>query len=102
MTSDLQKLQSVISDTKKLICLAEEGDWDALVMLEKTRDVELKQLFETSPDIEPSVLADGIQFILDKNKILTQFSLSQRDSIRMEMSKAGHAHKAVSAYLTTA
>lgn len=102
MTSDLQKLQSIISETKKLIHLAEEGDWDAVVTLEKTRDVDLKQLFETSPDIEPSALAEGIQFILNKNKILTQYSLSQRDSIRMEMSKAGRAHKAINAYLTTA
>lgn len=101
MTSDSHQLQSIISDTKKLIHLAEEGDWDTLVELEKTRDVDLKKLFETSPDIEPSVLAEGIQFILNKNKILTKFSLSQRDSIRMEISKAGHAHKAINAYLTT-
>ena len=101
MPSDLQQLQSIILDTKKLVDLAEEGEWDALVELEKTRDVDLKKLFATSPDIEPSVLAEGIQFILDKNKILTKFSLSQRDSLRMEISKAGHAHKAINAYLTT-
>ncbi|KXJ46660.1 MAG: flagellar protein FliT [Cycloclasticus sp.] len=102
MTSDLQKLLNIIADTKKLIELAEEGEWDTVVELENTRDIAIKKLFDSKPDIEPSKLAEGIQFVLDKNKILTKYSLSQRDSIRMEISNAGHAHKAINAYLTTA
>ena len=101
MSADLQQLIRIISDTKKLIELAENGDWDTVVELEKTRDIAIKTLFDSKPDIEPSKLAEGIQFILEKNKILTKYSHSQRDSIRMEMSKTGHAHKAINAYLTT-
>ncbi|HIG78502.1 MAG TPA: flagellar protein FliT [Cycloclasticus sp.] len=73
-----------------------------LVELENSRDIAIKGLFDSKPDIEPVKLAEGIQFILDKNKILTKYYHSQRDSLRMEMSKAGHAHKAINAYLTTA
>jgi flagellar protein FliT len=101
MATDLQQLLGIIADTKKLISLAEEGDWDKVVVLENTRDVAIKNLFDSKPNIEPSKLAEGIQFILDKNKILTKYSHSQRDSLRMEMSQAGHAHKAINAYLTT-
>ncbi|ORU94261.1 MAG: hypothetical protein A6F70_08120 [Cycloclasticus sp. symbiont of Bathymodiolus heckerae] len=101
MSPDLKQLECVISDTKKLIDLAENNEWDAVVELEKARDLAIKNLFDSKPNIEPLKLAEGIQFILDKNKILTKYSHSQRDSIRMEMSKAGHAHKAINAYLTT-
>ena len=101
MNSDLPQLLSIIADTKKLIDLAENAQWDELVTLEKTRDVAVKTLFASKPDIEPVKLAEGIQFVLEKNKILTQYSHSQMDSLRMEMSKAGHAHKAINAYLTT-
>lgn len=100
MTSDLHQLQSIISDTKKLIYLAENDDWNAVIELEKRRDTDIKKLFDAKPDIEPSILAEGIQFILDKNKTLTKYSHSQVDSIRMEISKAGHAHEAINAYLT--
>lgn len=102
MVSDSQQLLSILADTEKLIELAEDGEWDAVVELENTRDVAVKKLFDSKPDIEPSKLAEGIQFILDKNSLLTKYSHSQRDSIRMEMSKAGHAHKAINAYLTSA
>ncbi len=101
MSADLQQLVRIIADTKKLIDLAENNEWDAVVELEQTRDVAIKTLFDSKPDIEPLKLAEGIQFILEKNKILTKYSHSQRDSIRMEMSKTGHAHKAINAYLTT-
>jgi flagellar protein FliT len=101
MPSDLQRLDSILADTEKLIQLAQEGEWDAVVKLEKARDTDIQHLFETPPDIEAVVLAESIQLVLDKNKILTQFLLSQRDSLRMEMSQAGHAHKAINAYLTT-
>ncbi len=99
MNSDLPQLLSIITDTKNLIDLAENSQWDELLTLEKTRDVAVKTLFTSKPDIEPAKLAEGIQFILDKNKILTQYSHSQMDSLRMEMSKAGRAHKAINAYL---
>lgn len=99
MSADLQQLISIIADTKKLIDLAENNEWDAVVELEKTRDIAIKTLFDSKPDIEPSKLAEGIRFILDKNKVLIQYSHSQRDSARMEISKIGYAHKAISAYL---
>jgi len=100
MKDDLQRLASIVKDTKSLVDLAENGEWDAVVELEQTRDVAIKKLFASKPDIEPSELAEGIQFILDKNKILTKYSHSQKDSLRMEMSKAGHAHKAINSYLS--
>lgn len=102
MSSDLQQLQSIISDTKKLIDLAENNDWNAVIELDKKRNTDIQQLFESPPNIEAPVLAEGLQLILEKNKTLTKYSLSQVDSIRMEMSKAGHAHEAINAYLTTA
>jgi len=101
MNSDFPQLLSIIADTKKLIDLAENSQWGEFVALEKTRDVAVKVLFASKPDIEPEKLAEGIQFILDKNKILTQYSHSQMDSLRMEVSKVGRAHKAINAYLTT-
>jgi len=100
MSNDLQRLASIVKDTKSLINLAENGDWDAVVELEQIRDVAIKELFASKPDIEPTELAEGIQFILDKNKILIKYSHSQKDSLRMEMSKAGHAHKAINTYLS--
>jgi len=101
MSNDLQQLSSILLDTKNLIDLAENGEWDAVVELEQTRDIAIKALFASEPDIEPSQLAEGIQFILDKNKLLTKYSHSQKDSLRLEMSKAGHAHKAINSYLST-
>jgi len=99
--SDQQKLQRIIDDSKKLLLLAEEGNWDDVVELEHSRGLLIEALFKTPPAIDVQQLAEGIQFILDKNKILMQFSHSQRDSLRMEMSKAGHAHKAINNYLST-
>lgn len=101
MSSDLQQFLSIINDTKRLIELAEEGDWSAVVDLENCRDNAIKQLFKSAPDIDTNKLSEGIQFILDKNKILTQYSHSQRNSIQMEISKTGHAHKAINSYLTS-
>jgi len=99
--SDQQQLQKILCDTKKLLSLAEEGNWDDVVELEHSRGLLIDALFKTPPAIDVQQLADGIQFILDKNKILTQFSHSHRDSLRMEMSKAGHATKAINNYLST-
>ena len=101
MSADLQKFLSIIDDTKKLLELAEEGEWHAVVGLEKTRDSAIQKLFESTPDIDKNKLSEGLQFIIDKNKILTQYSHSQRDSVQMEISKAGHAHKAINSYLTS-
>ena len=98
---DQQQLQRIIDDTKRLLVLAEDGDWDAVVELEHSRGILIEALFKMPPAIEAKQLAEGIQFILDKNKILTQFSHSQRDSLRMEMSKAGRATKAINKYLNT-
>jgi len=100
MSNDLQQLADIIQNTKKLIDLAENGEWDVVVELEQTRDAAISELFASKPDIEPSQLAEGIQFILDKNKLLTKYLHSQKDSLRMEMSKAGHAHKAINSYLS--
>tara|TARA_R110002095_G_scaffold104458_8_gene91476 strand:- start:860 stop:1165 length:306 start_codon:yes stop_codon:yes gene_type:complete len=101
MATDVQQLERIISDTKKLIALAEDGQWDQVVELELLRDAGIKLLFTSKPDIDSERLAEGIQFILDKNKILSQYSYSQCDSIRMEIAKTTHAHKAINTYLST-
>lgn len=101
MSDDLQQLQAIINDTKKQVSLAEEGEWEVVVEREAHRDAAIKALFNKPPNIEPDVLAEGIQFILDKNKILSQYSHSQSDSLRMEMGKAGRAHKAINSYLNS-
>ena len=101
MTNDSARLQAIIDDTARLINLAESGEWDAVVALHKSRGEEIQTLFKGTPDIDPDVLAEGLVYVLNKNKVLTQYSHSQRDSLRMEMSKAGHAHKALSKYLTS-
>jgi len=75
--SDLKQLQAIIRDTKKV-------------------------LFSKPPKIDSAELAEGIQFILEKNKLLNQYSHNQRDTLRLEISKAGRAHKAISSYLTSA
>jgi len=98
--SDQQQLQNILCDTKKLLSLAEEGNWSAVVELEQSRGLAIESLFETPPAIDAKQLAEAIQFILDKNKILTQFSHNQRDSLRMGMSQAGRAHKAINKYLS--
>ncbi|MBV1952473.1 MAG: flagellar protein FliT [Cycloclasticus sp.] len=100
MLTDIQQLNAIISDTKKLINLAENGEWDSLVELEQTRGLAVKSLFRSKPNVPATMLAEGIEFMLAKNKILMQYSHSQRDSIHMEMSKAGHAHKAINAYIS--
>ena len=95
------KFDEILKDTSKLIKLAELGEWDKLISLEKKRELAIKSLFTKQPDIDESVLRDGLQYILQKNKILMQYSHSQRDSLHLEMSKAGHAHKAINQYLAT-
>ncbi|MEW5056368.1 MAG: flagellar protein FliT [Cycloclasticus sp.] len=99
--NDLQQLQNIIADTKKLLLLAENNEWDAVVELEKIRGLAVESLFKKTPVIDAALLRKGIQFILEKNKILSQFSHSQQDSLRMEMSKTGHAHRAIKSYLST-
>ena len=95
------KFDEILKDTSKLIKLAELGEWDKLISLEKKRELAIKSLFSNQPDIDESVLHDGLRYILQKNKILMQYSHSQRDSLHLEMSKAGHAHKAINQYLAT-
>ncbi len=99
--SDLQQLQAIIRDTKKQLSLAEDGQWEDVVELEQHRDLAIKVLFSKPPKIDAEELAKGIQFILEKNKILSQYSHSQSDSLRLEMSKAGRAHKAINSYLSS-
>lgn len=99
MSNDSRQLESIIADTNKLIELAEEGHWENVIELEKKRAVAIGALFETQPNIETPQLAEGIQYIIDKNNLLAKYSHSQRDSLRMEMSKAAHAHKAINTYL---
>jgi len=95
------EFDSILKDTIKLIELAELGEWDDLISLEKKRELAIKNLFNHQPDIDETVLREGLQYILQKNKILVQYSHSQRDSLQIEMSKAGHAHKAINQYLAT-
>jgi len=101
MSNDTHQLESIIAETNTLINLAEEGEWNQLLELEKSRDNAIQHLFKAPPNIDPKVLEEGLVYILNKNKILTQYSVSQCDSVRMEMSKAGHAHKAIDSYLTS-
>jgi len=101
MANDSARLQAIIDDTARLINLAEAGEWDEVVALHKSREQEIQTLFKGTPDIDPDVLAEGLVYVLNKNKVLTQFSHSQRDSLQMEMSKVGHAHKAIGQYLTS-
>lgn len=99
--NDKQQLQQILKDTQRLLLLAEEGDWDALVELENKRGLAIESLFKMPPAIDPALLAEGIRFIINKNKILSQTSRNRCDSLRMEMSKAGRAHKAINKYLNT-
>ena len=99
--SDLLQLQAIIRDTKKELSLAEDGQWEAVVELEQHRDLAIKVLFSKPLKIDTNELAEGIQFILEKNKILRQYSHSQSDSLRLEMSKTGRAHKAINSYLSS-
>ena len=101
MANDSARLQSIIDDTATLINLAEAGEWDAVVALHKSREEEIQTLFNATPDIAPDVLAESLVYVLNKNKVLTQYSHSQLDSLRLEMSKAGYAHKAISEYLNS-
>jgi len=102
MSKDLRKLDVIINQTDALIVMAEAGEWEDLIGLDLTRNHLITELFENMPEINEKYLAKSIQYILDKNQILKQFSISERDSIAMEMSKATYAHKAVSSYLDTA
>lgn len=102
MTDDLKKLTTIIEQTDALITLAESAEWDDLVDLEKKRADLISDFFKQTPQLEKEHLAQSIQYILEKNQILKQLSLSQRDSLRMEMSKANHAGKAVNSYLDAA
>lgn len=102
MTLEAKQVKKIIEDTDKLISLAEEGEWDALQELEKSRAILIDEFFKQKPSSKPEKLASFIQYLLDKNQILKQFSLSQRDSIAMELSKANRGHKAVKSYLETA
>jgi nicotinic acid mononucleotide adenylyltransferase len=101
VTADTQRLSTIVTQTDTLMDLAEYGKWDELIELEEARAVLIERLFAKKPKIEPAKLAAGIQYILDKNKVLALFSQSHRDSIRLEMSEAKHVHNAVGAYLNT-
>jgi len=102
MSEDLKKLEIIINLTDRLIAMAEVGEWDKLLDLDVNRANLISELFENQPEVNEKYLAESIQYILDKNQILKLLSLSERDSIAMEMSKANHGHKAVSRYLDTA
>ncbi|PCI19823.1 MAG: flagellar protein FliT [Piscirickettsiaceae bacterium] len=101
MHSDLRQLENIIADTNELLDLAENAQWDKVVELEKLRNSAINNLFTSTPDIEAEKLTVALQFILDKNMILSTYSRSQCDSLQIELSKAGHAHKAINTYLDT-
>jgi hypothetical protein len=46
------KFNGILKDTKKLVELAELGEWDDLISLEKKRELAIKNLFNHQPDIE--------------------------------------------------
>jgi len=85
MREDIKKLEDIINQTDSLVAMAEAGEWDKLLDLELIRTNLIADFFEKPPQLEERYLAKAIQYILDKNKILKQFSHSQRDSIRMEI-----------------
>ena len=99
MSNDLKKLETIIEYTNALVEMAEIGEWDKLLDLDVNRTNLIAELFESQPQVNEKYLAESIQYILAKNQILKQFSLSQRDSVGMAISKANHSHKAVNSYL---
>ena len=99
--NDSEEFEKILSSTKKLSELAELGEWEAVVDLEKERDLRITNFFKSPPNIDPETLADGLKYILDNNKKLIQYSHSQKDSVQLELSKVGHAHKSIGKYLNT-
>lgn len=96
---DEVQFKNILKETDKLIELAELGEWEQVIELEIIRDGSIKKFFNNQIDIDQHVLQEGLQYIIDKNNLLMKYSHSQRDSLQLEMSKAGHAHQAINKYL---
>lgn len=101
MVSDKLVLKSILDATDELLTLAEAGEWGQLFELEQSRDELIGKFFTSQPEITASLLAEGIRFILDSNKNLTQLYKSRRESLRNEIASAGKAYKVANAYLST-
>lgn len=99
MNNDERLLQEILQQTHELVELAEYAKWDALSALENQRDEQIRRLFDHTPEIEQETLREATEYLLEKNKLVMRYALSERDSLFIEQSKLKQSAKAVSAYL---
>jgi hypothetical protein len=92
-----QLLDDALAISERMTELAEAGDWAAVIELEPRRRGLLERAFATHAPID-EVIAGRVRAILALDKVLMQRTISVRDGIGAEISRATKGRKATSAY----
>jgi hypothetical protein len=97
MASRHQLLDDALAMSEQMAALADAGDWPAVIDLEPRRRQLLEQAFATRAPID-DVIAERVKAILALDKRLMALTISARDGLAAEVSRATKGRKATSAY----
>lgn len=94
-----QKFQNLLNLSHNMLVSAQQDAWNEVTKLERERLQLMDDLFSSPINIDSHDLEQGIQTILDINRSLVEMSSKYQGTLQQELAKAGHAHKATTAYL---
>lgn len=101
MTSPLPLISTLISDSEKLIKLAESADWEAFSALEITRQAKLKTLDLRNVNLTEQAhnqVQTKMKHLIELNAQLTTICEQQRGETMNEITKLTAGNKAKKAY----
>ena len=101
MSSPLPLISILISDSEKLITLAEAADWEAFTALEITRQAKLKTLDLCNVNLteqEHNQVQTKMKRLIQLNEQLTAICEQQRGETMNEITKLTAGNKAKKAY----
>ena len=91
-------MKQLLQLTDDMLKLAEAGQWDDLMPLERQRHDVMQSYFKDYTGPLDAQNIRHIQNIQSKDKIILRMALSAKDGIRLEMAQAGHVGRAIKAY----
>lgn len=83
--------------SQRMAELGDAGDWPAVIALEPERRSLLEQAFATHAPVD-ELIAERVRAILDLDRRLMAMTVTARDSLAAEISRASKGRKATSAY----
>jgi hypothetical protein len=92
-----QLLDDALAMSERMAALGDAGDWPAVIALEPERRSLLERAFATHAPLD-EVIADRVKAILALDKRLMAQTVTARDGLAADISRATRGRKATSAY----